>query len=51
MVTKKQAREIKARMRHIKDAKDQGLREEEIRDRTQSLYQYLLDEGIISLYE
>jgi len=47
MVTMKQRREIKKRMRAIKNATDAGAPEKEINKRVKVLTDYLQQEGII----
>lgn len=51
MVTQKQRREIRERMRAIKDAKDNGESEEIIKKRTRELTSYLRKEGIINPFD
>lgn len=50
MVTKKQEREIQKLMERIKKAKNEGADNRVIKERTQDLYTYLENEGIISRY-
>lgn len=47
MVTPKQERNIEKLMRRIKDAKDENMSKQEIKSRTNDLYSYLVNQGIV----
>lgn len=51
MVSDTQRKEIKKRMRRIKDAKKDGKPQEVIKKRTAELYQYLERQGMIDIYD
>jgi len=47
MVSDRQRKDIEALARHIKNAKNNGKSQDEIKRRTVALYRYLQKEGII----
>jgi len=50
MVTKRQESKIEHMMRRIKRAHDNNMGEEEIKSRTNTLYNYLENEGLVDRF-